>query len=51
MTTIIEIDDDNYTSEINGEPLLCTVQRLALHPIEYPDIWELYKKQLKWQLY
>lgn len=47
MTTIIEIDEDNFTNKINFEPLLHTEQRLALHPIEHVDIWELYKKQLK----
>ena len=30
----------------NDEPLLSESQRYTLHPIKYPKIWEMYKKQL-----
>ncbi len=32
---------------MSNEPLLIETQRLSLLPLEHPDIWNLYKKQLR----
>lgn len=50
-TSIIEADsNNNYINPIiynnKLEPLLQEEQRLCLAPIQHPDIWALYKKQL-----
>jgi len=41
-----EIIYQNYNDgEYLDEPLLSEVQRYTLHPIKYPQIWEMYNKQ------
>jgi ribonucleotide reductase beta subunit family protein with ferritin-like domain len=47
MSSLVNIkNDEYYTNEINYEPILDEAnRRFTLFPIEYPGLWEQYKKQ------
>ncbi len=40
-----ETNTDTNSDSNTDEPLLTETQRYTLHPIKYPEIWKMYKKQ------
>ena len=51
ISSFISIIEEDMINVINSnksnEPLLQEEQRLCVSPILYPDIWDLYKKQMR----